>query len=616
MKNRKRKITPVSDVVNPNCPPGCEATVGPQFPAPGAQTPAEIAASLYGQNTSATSGFANIQTAIAAAASGSFQLSSSNDSGIIDAYATEALNIAGANINVYKMLGIYEQCKLVDATGLGSAISGGSGTGYPATNAFDMYATEWRSIQTGNAILASAFIGYDFGEIKTLDQSRVMYGIDTSIHKHITAFAIKQSPNQLNRVTQVRLEYSQDGRKWYGAGLATLPDDDCLNTVLMKRSAPARYWRLRPLKFNGGTANPCAPVSTITSDNTRITSDNTNLTIQTLAPTSQPDYWGVQALELFHNYMATEVQNIQDPILFENRDRNYATEAILLKGSYDIQEPLTELTFFGSQMPTLTYSILISFGSMVTILGRPIVVGDIIQLPSETQYDPYMNPVLRWLEVTDVTWSAQGYSPTWQPLLVKISAAPAFASQETQDIFGNLAEEPVTDGLGLMDKGNGRNPNYQDFSNITTTIRTTAEDEVPEQGREGSGLITQYSDDQITSGIEQGINLAKIGLNPKAPYTEDAMPPNNAPYTTGVALPTNPTDGDYFRLTYIGSARDIPAQLYRYSQMKGRWVYLETDKRALHNPIKPLLTEYLTASQRRKNPAILQRDVPYCEPEK
>jgi hypothetical protein len=48
-------------------------------------------------------------------------------------------------------------------------------------------------------------------------------------------------------------------------------------------------------------------------------------------------------------------------------------------------------------------------------------------------------------------------------------------------------------------------------------------------------------------------------------------------------------------LTYSGLASDIPARLYRFSSSKGRWIWLATDERALYNPAKPTLKEFITS---------------------
>ena len=501
-----------------------------------------------------------------------FQLETDDKSdNFVDDLVNEALNIGGATLNVFKLLGVHEQGKLIDCTGRGEAVSNGASPNFPAENAFDKFISEWRSIQRGNDVLVSSYIGYDFGFIKTNDRSRRAYGITTSIYKHVTAIAIKQSSNPNRRVTRARIERSDDGIKWYGVQVVILPDDDCLNTIQFRDSVPSRYWRIRPLDFNGENSN---------------------------------DVWSVVALQMFHDYVATDAYNIQDKVFLENRDRDYATESIRIKAYYDLTDNLTELSLHGIETPSLMMYLTVNFTACVAALGRPPVVGDIMEIPSEAQYSAKMEKVLKWMEITDVSWSTDGYTPGWRPTMLRLVAQPAFVSQETQDIFGDLAEtEP--DILGTTSGEDGQNPIYQDYFDVSKTIEAEARDAVPERGAEASSTIRAWEESEVQAAIDQGVgNIQKTGLNPTGLYVEDAMPPNNAPFTEGDAFVDNPTHGDYHRLTYSGLSEDIPPRLYRYSQTKGRWIYLETDLRKQFNPAKPTLKEFITNPDAVKNKEI------------
>lgn len=481
----------------------------------------------------------------------------------IDSVTDDALEIAGAQVNVFKLLGVHEQTKLVDLTGDGRALSGGDAQGFPASNAFTTYAKEWRSKQSGSAaIAASAYIGYDFGVVK-LPNGRQRYGIDASVRQQITAIKIKQSSDPLRRATKVRIERSENGKEWYGVAIVTLPNDDQLNTIHFKHSVPNRYWRLRPVAFVGTAC----------------------------------DSWGVQALEMY-DYSVTHISNIQDKILLENRDRDYQDSAIMLKGYYDLVNVSTDLSRFGIEIPTANYQIKVNFNSCVMKLGRPIVIGDIIELPSETQYTTDLRPIKRFLEVTDVTWDATSYTPGWRPTLLLITAQPAMASQETQDIFGDLAQN--VDNSGLFSTDDGNNPMYQDLSTVSQTINQTALMQVPERGSEGSNTIRHFSEEEIAKARAQGAGegIRKMNFNPNALYVEDAIPQNGAPFTEGPVFPDNPKEGDYHRLTYPDKF-NMPAVLKRWSAVKQRWIYLETDRRQQYSDQQPILTEYTTSNNKK-----------------
>lgn len=480
---------------------------------------------------------------------------------VMDQMVGEQLHIAGANVNVYKLLGVHEQTKLVDLTGNGAAISGGDAQGRPALQAFTTTRSEWRSRQGGDAVITDSYIGYDFGELK-ISSGRNRYGIGADVRKHITAIKIKQSDRATSRVLKARIERSDNGLEWFGVSVITLPDDDQLNTIYFKQSVPSRYWRIRPLTFTGDACNT----------------------------------WGVQALEM-HDYAFTQLNNIQDKILLENRNRDYDTETTVLKGYYSIQSPQTDLSMFGATIP-ITYSIKIHFNSCVALLGRPVVVGDLLELPSETQYTSDLRPVKRWLEVTDLTWDDASYTPGWHPTTLVITAHPAIASEETQDILGDLSKH--VDTSGLFDNDDGNHPMWQDYSDIDNTIRAEAKVAVPERGSEGSNVVREFEEADIQQADQRGIhNITKLGFNRTGLYVEDAMPQNGADYTEAPVLPESPRDGAYHRLTYEGLAKDLPARLYRFSAVKDRWIYLETDRRKQYNNQKATLEEYLLAPNRK-----------------
>lgn len=478
-----------------------------------------------------------------------------------DSLQQSALQIAGAPINVFKLLGVHEQTKLVDLTGMGEPISGGDAPGYPASNAFTTFNTLWKSKQsTTSSVLASTFIGYDFGIVK-IPNGRQRYGIEANIRQHITTIKIKQSSNPIERAAKVRIERSDNGNDWYGVAVVALPNNDSLNVIHFKQSVPNRFWRLRPIGF---TTDGCTS-------------------------------WGIQALEMY-DYSQTALNNIQDPILLENRDRDYQQPATLLKGYYDLINVSTDLSRFGIEIPTASYQIKINFNACIIAIGRPIVIGDILELPSETQYTPDLRPVKRYLEVTDVTWDAASYTPGWMPTMLLITTAPALASQETQDIFGDLAKH--VDSSGLFDNDDGNNPNYQDYSNVDQTIAANSKTQVPERGSEGSNVVREFSAEELDQVSAPYKNVAKLGFKRNGLYVEDAIPQNGLPYTEGPTYPQSPKNGDYHRLTYEGLASDVPPALYRWSTIKNRWIYLETDRRLQFNNQKAVLEEYTTSANK------------------
>lgn len=490
-----------------------------------------------------------------------WEMVNSPEACIMGAYVEESLNIGGADINVHKLLGVHEQDSLQDVSGLGTAISGGDLPNFPAGNAFDTLITEWRSRQTGRDVTASAYIGYDFGPIK-LNNGRLRYGIETFIKHDIASFRIKQGCDAQNRATKVRIERSMDGQKWFGVSVQSLKDCDGLITINFNKSVPSRYWRIRPIEFNGGTN----------------------------------DHWSVQAFQLIEAE-ATNINNIQDRIFLENRDRDYNEFAIKIKGSYtpvDVVANQAKWGFMGDDQ----YIIEVSFAQTVARLGRPFVIGDILQLPSETQFTPSLQARLKYLEVTDVAWSTNSYTPTWVPTMQRLIAKQAYASQETQDVFGKFTKN--VDSSGLWDNDNGGNTKYQDYSDVSQTIKAEANTAVPQEGVDYANAPILSTELLQFSKDHPNMNLQKFSHDRRHPHGVDAMPPNGLPYTEGDEFPAQPKNGDWHRLTYNKIDTNLPIRLYRYSTAKKEWVFMEQDHRARLRNINSTLEEFKAGGKKSK----------------
>jgi hypothetical protein len=468
------------------------------------------------------------------------------DTAYMENLAAQALEIAGAKVNVFRMLGVHEQGLLQDLTGSGNPVSSGTTPDSLLADAFNTNDGSWKSVQVGQAVVQS-FIGYNFGTKKNINGGE-RYAPGAPVRQEITTLRIKQGPNPQNRVLQARLERSDDGGiTWKRADVFNLPNTGNLETIALKQSAASQIWRIVPIMFAGGPS----------------------------------DSWEVVQIQLM-NYTQTNLSNIQDMIFLENRDRDYADISIQLRAHYDLIDVQTELTKFGIDLPQ-QYIFTVSFARMIEMLGRPVVIGDILELPNEVQYDHNLVGVRKWLEVIDCGWSTEGYTPGWKPIMYRFTATPAIASQETMDLFkSDKGYEAMIDGdFSVLDS-----PLNMLAQQTTESVLKKALDDVPETGAD-------------TSDIQSGMNL----FNEKGSYdgrdysVEDGMPPNNAPFTEGPAFPPTPNDGDYHRTTYDVSTR-MPTKLFQWNHIKNRWIFLETDRRMLQSSHRPSILKKLESTTR------------------
>lgn len=464
-------------------------------------------------------------------------------------YVAEQLEISGAKLNIFKLLGVHEQGKLIDLVGNGNPISSGTAPGYVIDDAYRDSATEWHSSQTGAAVL-DGFIGYNFG-VRTTNDGFVRHAPAAPVMEQIGTIRIQQGPNPENRVTQARIERSVDGgATWKRVDVVELPDTDEFEFINIRPSAMAQLLRIVPIQFNGLTTN---------------------------------DPWVVVRLELM-DYQATRLSNIQDPLFRENRDRDYADASVEVKAHYDILDLQTEFAKFGIDIPQ-QYVFTISFAKMVQVLGRPIVIGDIIELPSEMQYDANLNGVRKWLEVEDTGWSTEGFTPGWKPTLFRFNASPLLASQETRDVIGieknyiDLSDGDFLSGELALDTA---------AHEATEYIVAESEEAVPETGTDASDY--DVDDDTLH-------DIASATFRNTDLYVENGLPPNGEPYTEDMSMPENPSDGDYHRLIYPADT-NIPPRLFQWNEVKMKWLFLEADNRWKQNSHKPSVDKILKSQNK------------------
>ena len=557
-----------------------------------------------------------------------------NDTLLANQYIAETLEISGAPLNVFKLLGVHEQGKLIDLTGTGFPLSSGSTSDSSVSFAFDSFASLWKSNSTGANVPGNAYIGYDFGTKKTSFGGE-KYKPGAPVLNRISSIKIQQGDATESRATQIRIDrsdgtitYSLDGYtgsgdgsisdisvgieafpgkilvsaisptqfqvissrfgliglatvgqpftsttvnftlsagtipfaindaftismvlKWFRVDIVNLPDDNNFNLVSFKNSVPSRYWRIVPLMFNGVSANTS---------------------------------WEIEKLG-FLDYEATSIDNIQDIFFLENRDRAYSDSSIVLRCQYTPFDPIGDMGKFGFNILD-QYVFSVSFSQMIEKLGRPIIIGDVLELCTESAYDQNMNLVKKYLEVMDAGWSSEGYTPGWTPLIYRFVAQQLIPGTEHRDIIGTVNSQKY----GVDDS-----EFFQNISNIVTSTLTSSEN----IEQEASNAVPEVGADpqEIASGTSM-YDARKGSSDARDLYIEDGLPPDGESYEEGFSLPNmdSTQDGQYFRLNYAPEL-NVPSRLYKFSLYKRKWIYIETDRRSEYSSHKPSAKRILTS---------------------
>lgn len=161
-------------------------------------------------------------------------------------------------------------------------------------------------------------------------------------------------------------------------------------------------------------------------------------------------------------YSTLSPTNIQDLLFLENRDRTYDPNVYRLRGHYNVQNLDFDLSQFGLFLNNDIIFIVVHYNDMIDIVGRKLMVGDVLELPHLLDYNPLKETIpvalRRFYQITDANFASEGFSQTWFPHLWRIKCEPLVDSQE----FSQILQEPINQDnyLGQWDKDKTYPPGY------------------------------------------------------------------------------------------------------------------------------------------------------------
>ena len=161
-------------------------------------------------------------------------------------------------------------------------------------------------------------------------------------------------------------------------------------------------------------------------------------------------------------YLEPDPLQIQDLLFLENRDRKYDPNIYRLRGHYNVQNLDFDLSQFGLFLNNDIIFITVHYNDMIDIIGRKLMVGDVLELPHLLDYNPLNETIpvalKRFYQITDSNYASEGFTQTWYPHLWRIKCEPLVNSEEFKDIL----DEPYQQDnyLGDWDKTKTYPPGY------------------------------------------------------------------------------------------------------------------------------------------------------------
>lgn len=162
-------------------------------------------------------------------------------------------------------------------------------------------------------------------------------------------------------------------------------------------------------------------------------------------------------------YDQMDPTNIQDLLFLENRDRKYDPDIYRMRMHYTIQDNDFDLSQFGLFLSNDILFLTVHYNDMIDILGRKIIVGDVLELPHLTDYHPLNETIpiglRRYYQVTDGNYASIGFSQTWLPHIWRLKIEPLTNTQEFADILDKPTDQD--NFMGAYDKTKGYPQGYK-----------------------------------------------------------------------------------------------------------------------------------------------------------
>lgn len=278
---------------------------------------------------------------------------------------------------------------------------------------------------------------------------------------------------------------------------------------------------------------------------------------------------------------------IQDLLFLENRDRKYSDDVYVIRGIYNVQDLDFDLSQFGMFLQNDTIFVTFHLNSSVESLGRKLMPGDVLELPhlkDEYALNDYSVALKRFYVIEDVNRSAEGFSQTWYPHLLRAKCKPLVDSQEFKEIFDKDAGDGVNTLRDVLST-------YEKEMQINEAILNQANEDIT--GDPNQPVVSGYDTKQYfvvptdaegnvltQDGSATNVNVSSTSIDAsaviKTPSANfyvgylggNGTPSNGSPYGFGAEFPTSASEGEYFLRTDY-----FPNRLFRYNG--SRWVKFE-----------------------------------------
>ena len=255
---------------------------------------------------------------------------------------------------------------------------------------------------------------------------------------------------------------------------------------------------------------------------------------------------------LVHKYLGPQGENtnemtIQDVLLLENRSRKYSDDVLEVRGTYKPQDSDFDLSQFGIFLTNDTIFISFHYSTMIEMVGRKLMSGDVLELPhlrDSDLLDETKKAINRFYVIDDAMHSAEGYGVSWHSHIWRVKCKIIKDSPEYSDILGHGSQGVLVDENGDVIGPAGSSDDLKDSMSTYNTELAITDANVAE-----AETYVKFDPKWVDSS-HLWVEELETGEFNYYMWSGDGIPPNGKPLAgSGTAFPLNLVDGDFFLRT-------------------------------------------------------------------
>ena len=279
---------------------------------------------------------------------------------------------------------------------------------------------------------------------------------------------------------------------------------------------------------------------------------------------------------------------VSDPVFNENPKRKYSRETFDLWGVTTMNTPQFSFSFSGlSLLDGDEKEISFHYNSMVSQLGRKLLIGDVIEWTWLRDLDVLgmETGANKFYQVTSSERDEKGWAANYKYHLWKVKVKPITNSPEFSDLFNTGKENDFYEDVNSGNGGGGLDPN-----NTTTNNELAIMDAVLEEAEATGPSFRLHDEHHVYLDENNEVYVENRFISQGIDGIPNQLECANIEF--GEFFPSDPKNGDYFLRVDYNPPRLFKRMVSEQTN-EGRWQLVEYDNREKWTGVPAILRSHI-----------------------